>query len=346
MKKLFLKYGFFATLLLTYTSCIKDKPNKPVPVPVNISGEQKVYIVNEGNFMSANASVSLFDSGTGQVVEDYYATRNNHSLGDVAQSMIKVNNSYCIVVNNSGKIAVCNPVFNLKYNISGLLSPRYILPVSNQKAYVSDLYANAVHVVNLNTGVKTGSIGLPGWTEKMVVLYNKAYITNRHRKYLYVVNTINDVLTDSIYLGYNCGDIVLDKNDHIWTLGVNTSNPAVEVFLTRVNPLDTTDKKTIGYSNPHHAHSLCINATKDTLYYLNGGVRFQPIGSLLYPPVLVPEGTKNFYGLGVNPFKQELYVSDALDYVQKSNIYVFHSVTGSQIRMFKAGINAGSFYFE
>jgi len=332
--------------LVFLLSCVKDKPTRYMPANIQLSASQKVYIINEGNFMNANASVSLFDTGTGDVVEDYYSTINNHKLGDVAQSMTKINNNYFIVVNNSGKVAVCNPLFNLKFNITGLQSPRQVHQVNNQKAYVSDLYANAISIINVHTGQITGSITCGGWTEKMAQFYDKVYVTNKNKEHLYVIDAKTDVITDSIFLGYSCGDIVKDKNDQLWLLGTNNSNPAMEVYLTRIDPANWNDKHTVSYSNNYFASSLSINGGGDTLYFINGGIRYQPISSLLVPKVLVEPSLKNFYGMAVNPLKNEVYVSDALDYVQKSNIYVYHSVSGNLLRQFKAGINAGAIYFD
>lgn len=333
-------------LVVVFVSCVKDKPNKTVPTTVNLSTGKKVFIINEGNFMNANASVSLYDTGNETVVENYFYAQNNSALGDVAQSINKINNDYYIVVNNSGKIVVCNEYFVVRRNISGLTSPRYIIQVSNQKAYVSDLYANAISIIDLNNGTKTGSIPCGGWTEKMVMLYNKVYVTNMQRNYLYVINTTNNTLTDSIYLGYKTGEIVLDKNDQIWVMGNYTANPAIEVKLTRINPLDTTDRTTLAYSSPYPASALCINRTKDTLYYLNNGVNKQAISSVLLPTKIVNAGTKNFYGLGIHPTTGDIYVSDALDFIQKANIYIYNSHTGEQKKIFNAGINANGFYFD
>ena len=59
----------------------------------------------------------------------------------------------------------------------------------------------------------------------------------------------------------------------------------------------------------------------------------------------IEKGSKNFYGMGVDPNTGKIYASDALDYVQRSNIYVYDN-NGTQVTVFKAGINANGFYFE
>ena len=71
---------------------------------------------------------------------------------------------------------------------------------------------------------------------------------------------------------------------------------------------------------------LNINKTRDTLYYLNKGVYQFPItnATLLSSPLIV-QGTKLFYGLGIN----------SKDY---SN--------GTFIKSFNAGIISNGFVFE
>src|SRR5205807_1883891 len=109
--------------------------------------------------------------------------------------------------------------FKIKGTVTGLNSPRYILPITFQKAYVSDLYANSISVIDLNTFTKIGAIPCNGWTEHMALIYNKAFITNMKRNYTYVVNTVNDQIVDSINTGMNAGSILIDKNSKLWILG-------------------------------------------------------------------------------------------------------------------------------
>ncbi len=331
-------------VLLLACSCIKDKPEPQENPAITLSNAQKIYIINEGNFMSGNASVSLFDTGNNSLVENYFYAQNNQQLGDVAQSMKKINNEYYIVVNNSAKIVVCDLNFKYKRSISGFISPRYILPVSNQKAYVSDLYANAISIVNLNTGSKTGSIACNGWTEQMVMFYNKVFVSNVNSNYLYVINAINDQLEDSILIGSGCGSLVIDKNDQLWALtAASTSQPAK---LWKINPLNINNKTAFNFNTGDKPGSLCINGGKDTLYYLNNGICRLTINNAALQVPIIEKGNKNFYALAVNPRNGDVYVSDALDYIQKSNIYSYKSSSGEVRNQFKAGIIAGNFYFE
>lgn len=53
----------------------------------------------------------------------------------------------------------------------------------------------------------------------------------------------------------------------------------------------------------------------------------------------------NFYSMEWNAVLDELYVSDAMDYVQNSTIYRYNK-NGQSIHTFKAGINASGFWME
>lgn len=338
----------YIAFFFVVTSCVKDKPNENLQPEVNLSGANKIYITSEGNFGSNNASVSLYDEGNGTVISDIYKTQNNNTaIGDVCQSMIKINNSYYIVVNNSGKIVIVNASdFKFQTAITGLNSPRYILPVSPNKAYVSDLYANAISVIDLNSNAKTGSISCSGWTEQMVLLYNKAFVTNINTNYIYVINTINDQITDSILVGPNAGSLVIDKNSKLWVLSSGKSSTSIPAQLTRINPVSLQIETVLNFTAGQTPSNLCIDNTRSQLYYLNSNVYTMNVSDPSLPVSYFINGTGlTFYSLAINNNSNAIYVSDAIDYVQKSTVMVY-STSGQLKTTFKAGINASGFCFE
>lgn len=336
----------FISFLIVFTSCVKDKPQDNPNVDVQLSGAKKVYVINEGGFGYGNASVSLYDPGNGNIIEDLYKTQNSSDVGDVAQSLSYINNKFYLVVNNSGKVLVCDPDFKKITQINGIGSPRYILPVTNQKAYVSDYSSNAVSIINLNTNTKTGSILFGGWTEKMVLIYNKAFITNLRRDYVYRVNTITDTKMDSIAVGINAASIVLDKNDKVWVLSAGDKANSIAGKLSKINPVSNLVEFSVSFPGEASPGNLCLNKTKDTLYFLNDAIFRMAISETVLPAnPFIAKGNRNFYGLGVNPNDNNIYAADALDYSQRSNIYIYSPV-GNEKAVFKAGVNANGFYFE
>lgn len=339
------KFFVFLISVVLFDSCVKDKPKVNIQPEINVSSNNKIFVINEGPFQAGNGSISLYDGATGSVVEDYYKNQNDEELGNIVQSLSFINGKYYIVVNNSNKVVVCDNQFKKISQIGELSSPRRIISISNQKAYVSDLYANAIGIIDLNQNKKVGSISCFGKTEQMEMLYGKVYVTNTDKKYVYVINASSDLIEDSVFVGLNASSLTIDKNDKLWVLssGEGTGEAA---RLSKVNPANNKTEVFYEFNNSDSPYNLCLNKTKDTLYYLNNGVCRMPIEStaLMNTPI-IPKGTKNFYGLGINPNDYSIYVSDALDYMQKSNIYIY-DVNGNQKSFFKAGIISNGFYFE
>ncbi len=335
-------YLVFTICCLLLSSCVKDKPQEPTSSTINLSSNNKVFIINEGQFQnaSAGAGISLYDAVSGNVAEDYFKQQNpSVALGDICQNMIKHNSNYYLVVNNSQKIEVVNASdFKKKTTIAGLNSPRYLLPITYNKAYVSDLYAHSIQVLDLNSNTITGSISTYSNTEQMALIYNKAFVTSYSSNYCYVINTITDVITDSIIVNKGASSIALDKNSKVWVLSSSK--------LTRINPVTLQTELSLNFNTMDSPFSLCMNKTKDTLYYLNNGICQLPILNTVLPAtVLVNKDTKDYYGLGINPNDYNIYVSDAAGFSQKSTIEIY-TINGTFLKSFKAGYVANGFLFE
>ena len=348
MQQQHVKYCLVILVMSLLASCVRDKPQTPLKTSVTINTDHKVLITNEGNFGWGEGTISLYDPISKTVVENYYSQQNNSAaLGNICQSITKYNNSYYIVMNNSNKIVVVNTGNFIKTNvISGFNSPRYLLPISYHKAYVSDLYANSIQVVDLNTATITGSVACFNGTEEMALVYDKAFITNPNSGYCYVMNTSTDIIVDSLYIGEGVSSIVVDRYSKLWVLANGSSTGNQSGRLIRFNPITLNIEQQFMFTSHQSRNKLCINKTRDTLYYLNNGVYQQPIKSTSLPASpLIPQGNKRYYGLGLNPIDYSIYVADAIDFVQKSKIEIYNP-NGNFITGFNAGIISNGFMFE
>jgi len=339
------QYLFFICAAL-FCSCVKDKPKVAEIENTVVNATHRVFVLNEGNYSVGNAALTYYNPADNTVIEDYYRQQNNAPIGDVLQSMVKFENKFYLVVNNSNKIVVCDTALKKINQISGLTSPRYFLPLNSDKAYVSDLFANQIHIINLKTNTKTGSIACAGWTEQMQNHNGKVYVTNFNRDYLYVIDVLSDKLIDSVLVGTNASSIVKDKNNHLWVMCGADKSKSKLAQLTKVDATNNQILQQFIFTANDEPSQLCLNKTKDTLYFLNKGIYRMPIQQSALPAsVFIAQNNRNFYGLGINHNDYTIYVSDALDYIQKSNCYIYNN-KGEQLKLFKAGINAGAFYFE
>jgi YVTN family beta-propeller protein len=309
---------------------------------------RKVFITNEGKFLAGNSSVSLYDGSGGCLVENIYAFRNSSALGDVCQSLNKINGNYYIVVNNSQKIVVMDGNNYIKVaEISGFTSPRYITPVSSTKAYVSDLFGNKLAIVNLSSNTVAGTINLAGWTEEMYYSNGKLFVSNSGSNYLYVIDPNTNTVADSILVGTNSNSIREDKNGKLWVLcGGSSWGTLATGALTRVNPVNNSVELSIPFASAYDSPSkLNMNGSKDTLYYISNGIRRLAItDNTLASNTFIPAGNASLYGLGVDPVDGTIYVGDAKDYNQKGQM-IRYTRNGTLIDKLTVGIAPNGFYF-
>jgi YVTN family beta-propeller protein len=326
---------------------VSDKPDVNPDTTFSTEKGSGVYILNEGNYGWGNGSVDYFSFSTGKVVEDVFQISNNRPLGDVCQSMEVFNEKAYLVVNNSSKIEIVNP-YNFKSLgvITGLSSPRYFVGINSSKAYVSDFKSNSISVIDLNANSKVKSISCPGWTEEMIKVGNYVYVTNIYRNYIYIIDSETDVLDDSILLGESPNSLQVDKNGKLWVLCGGSSENHVSGKLNRINPI--TKAVELSLTFPGHTdvpRKLEINGAQDKLYYLYNGVnQFSIVDNSLPSSPFINQKSLLFYGLGVDPESGNIYVSDAIDYVQKGKVYCYKPDT-ALVNSFNSGLIPGEFYF-
>lgn len=320
----------------------------------NVPPGDGVFIVNEGNFMFGNASLSYYTPSTGAVENEVFIRANGINLGDVAQSMAIRDNRGFIVVNNSGIIFVIDiDTFQVVGEVSPLTSPRYIHFVNDTKAYVTDLYDPRITVFNPRTCEITGHIDVEGHnsTEQMVQ-WDRFVFTNC-RSYddkIVVIDTVADKVVDEIEVGIQPISLVLDKNDKIWTItdgGYEGSPYGYEVpALFRIDAAGRTVEKRFDFEPGDWPSGLCLNGTGDTLYLINNSVWRMSVEEEFFPasPLIENRG-ELWYGLDVNPFNSDIYVADAIDYQQSGFVYRYSS-GGELLDGFRVGITPGGFCFR
>lgn len=319
----------------------KDKPNllqKPIATP------EFAVICNEGNFQNGNASVTFYDFANDILTDDVFKKVNNRNLGDVLQSSSLFEDEVFFVVNNSQKIEVVGRKDMLvRRTITGFKSPRNILILSSDLAYVSEYYDNSVKVINPQTGQMYATITCPGWHDQMIIVGSKLYVSTVNRNQIYIINILTNTVEDSIMVANGGADMVLDVQNRIWLLcSESAGTRAAKLF--QINT--TTDSVLKTFTLPDiNALRLTINGNRDRLYWINNHIYSMGINDASLPSSpFITSINNNFYALGYIPHRNEIWAADAIDYVQKSTVFRYNS-QGVNIGLFKSGTNTGNFLF-
>lgn len=342
MKHLNTLWLWAALTLVVVSSC--KKKTEPPPEEVLYERGEGVFVGNEGLFQQGTASIFYYKFGDQTVHADVFSQANGIALGDICQSMRIIDSELYIVVNNSGKIEVVDPGnFEIVRTIQGFTSPRHIAKVGNNKAYVTNLFGNSIDVVNLDQGTITGSITLSGWSEELALAAGKVFVTNYNREYVYVIDPTSDAIEDSISVGVAGTGIQQDANGKLWVLcGGDTSTPA---SLHRIDPATLAVEQDFQFQDGGYLGKLRFNNSGTTMYILLGGIRKMNITAPSAPAnAYIGQNGRSFYGLGVEPTTEDIYVADARDYTS-NGVVLRYSSTGTLIDTFNVGVSPSSFLF-
>ena len=318
------KYLFFALFVAAALfACDKKDDVQPYVPPIN--PVQGMFVLNEGTFMYANSSLSYFDMGTNTVENDLFYRVNGIPLGDVAQSLTKIGNDMYIVVNNSNYIyKVDAETIEYKDKIEGFASPRYMLQIDDDKAYVSDLESPGLYVLNLNTlendFIETGSA-----TEAMVRIGNEVFVSNWSNYYvagssnntIQVIDCVNDTCVASIEVAPEPNALVVDKNNHIWVSCSGGYEAPCAPAIICIDPATRTVIHRFDLPEGSYPDGMSIDGAGENVYFLNGGYNSLSVykmnidnPQLADTPFVASEG-RWFYNLIINPENGDVYITEA-----------------------------------
>jgi hypothetical protein len=119
----------------------------------------------------------------------------------------------------------------------------------------------------------------------------------------------------------------------------------------RINLNSFKVEDSIVFPLENNPSELVINASGDTLYFLDSDIYKQGVLSQEMPVAFIKSNSEHsgygrgFYSLTIDPLRFELYVADAIDNAQPGYVYRF-SQAGTAIDTFKVGINPVGFCFK
>ncbi len=341
------------SLLIGLSACEKDTiEDDPGDF---VSG---IFVVNEGQFMHGNASLSFTDEQLAVVQNDIYKTVNNADLGDQAQSIGFTDENAYIVVTGSNKIEVTDAgtMEKIVTIASGLTNPRYFETISTSTALVTCWGDPSVStddylaIVNLNTNEVSGQIPVELGPEKMVK--NDDYLFIAHQGAWGTNNKVSvyDMILNKIINVLNVGDrpnSMVIKDNYLWVLcggepswtGNETAGQLYKIDINNNFNIDAI----FNFETTEHPAFLSLD--RDNLYYyLDSKVYQMPVTVTDLPATEFLSYNGAAYNM--EAYNGKLYITDALDYQQEGTITGFDLASGQQIGTKTLGLIPGDIAFH
>lgn len=337
-------------------SCRKEA----TPVPAEVVGLQPdptsvlngMYVVNEGNMNMNKASLDYLDIVKGTYTRNLYNQVNpeiTKGLGDVANDIGIYGNKLYVVVNLSNKVEVLNVKTGKRITQIDITNGRYIA-FNNGKAYVSAYLgrvgdptaANGIvaEIDTLNLSIsRTVDVGRQ--PEEMAIVNNKLYVANsggysppNYESTISVVDLDDFKEVKRIQVAINLHRLKADRYGDLYV----TSRGDYYTIPSQLFVIDTKTeqiKKTFNLA----ASNLAIDEDKAYIYatewnYSQGKntINYHIIDvktETLLPTQFITDGTEKDievpYGITINPYNKEIYVTDAKDYVSPGKLHCYTS---------------------
>lgn len=363
-------YRFLLCSLLLFMACRKDIVLPQVD-SVDISGYsrphditptmQGLYVLNEGNMNMNKASLDYLDLTTGRYSRRLFEAYNpevTKGLGDVGNDIHIYGSKMYIVVNNSNKVEVVDAATVTRIKQLNIRQCRYAVFYKGN-AYITsnDGYVSVIDTASLTetARIKTGRN-----PEQMAISGNKLYVANsggysppNYERTVSVINLDTQQELKRIDVAINLDRLALDpygdlyvtsRGDYytvpsrLYVIDTHTDTVKKQFDIAASNIFIHKDRAyiySVAWSYITHSNTISyalINVKTDTLLstqFITDGTDKQ---------IVIP------YGILVDPDTEDVYVSDALDYVSPGILYCFDK-TGKKKWSVETGDIPGHFVF-
>jgi DNA-binding beta-propeller fold protein YncE len=318
----------------------------------------QVVVGNEGNFGAGNATLTNFMVESGSATDGVFLSANGIGVGDVLQSLSWYDGQIYAVVNNSQKIVILNDqTFEQEGQITlpEGASPREMIKVSESKAYVTDLYASLVYVVDLQTRTLTETTIPAGLNaDRMIHYQDHAYIANYGfgaDSTIFKVDISTDAVVDTFTVSRGPAGMQIDAQGTLWVVCAGYPGDFDENFNLipgtskpgGIHGINLSTGQETSFAEISSAGTdLALAASENKLYLNAGGLRSFDIETGAFSPDTLVKGS--FYALGYEEENEAFYLADAKDFSSRGDVIIYRGSV-AQADTFQAGIIPGSFLF-
>ncbi|MEQ9167515.1 MAG: hypothetical protein RLO12_14755 [Fulvivirga sp.] len=342
-------FKLFVLSIFLITSCSDDDSGP--------SFQSNVLVINEGNFLSAEGSITGFNSSTGEVEADLYHSTNGFAIAATIQQVETFGNEFFITCNNPDKLEVINSTSLMN---SGTISEGFASPyafaakgdkgfVTNWGTYNSDTYGYDdpfLAVVDLTDLTISYTIPWDFQPQDVLVIGGNLYVSNVNSNSITVLDiaTLEEVVSIETPTGPD--KMELDAAGDIWVICTSGNLAKIDAATNEV--VKTIENvPTSGFNE-----KMVLNAEKNKIYFLSTTYDadwvatsnvFEISTTASSAPSTPIVSSASFYGIGIDG--EVLYVGDHNNYQGNGTVFRY-DLQGEEIDNFESGINPNGFIFR
>jgi len=340
-------------LILAFTfvfniSCSSDDIETLVPKGAYENG---IFITNEGNFGTPNASVTFVSKDLTIIEQNVFSTNNNNAiLGDVLQTIAYNGDNAYLVLNNSNKIQIVNRyTFKKTGEITSQISqPRYIAFANNNIYVTNDQYSGgkfvSIYKASDLSFVKKIDFASTSTVERIVEASGTIFVQNANYgsgNTLTRINPSTNEIASVVTLPNGNINKTISNNGSIYVIATGTANSYIYQISGAGNIVKTTTLTGIANANNLEIDRGKYYFSSDNKVYAMDMNATTPPASPLF--TVTSNSFSTLYGFSVIDGK--IFTSDANGFTQDSKITVY-STAGAIIKNFTAGRSSNGFYLN
>lgn len=297
-----------------------------------------VLILNEGNFMRGNASLSSYHPEQEELIKQVYQNANaDIPLGDVAQELRPMGDYFYISLNTTGVILKLEKQSLEEEARSRAIGTPLYMAQRGDSLLVTDLYKSQLRVLSRSTLEVRGKIKLPfsgrhlaWWQGRLALSSDRGLI---------LLNSSTTAFDTLLPTPAPLGEIEPGLQGALWALGQYAGPDS----LLRWQAPDT---KPESYALPGGGDARFLEQLRDTLYGMSGKTvwRFPLSASVAAPQPWINTPVQTPYALGIDPYRGDCYVADALNFDQEARVLRYGRGKALQ-DSFRAGPISNQFHF-
>lgn len=342
MKRIFNVAALVFTVIFAL-SCRKDDPREE-PVP-SLEG---VLVLNNGNWGSNDASLSLYDPVSGTVSGGMFLKANGQMLGDLGQDILRCGDELYIAVNGSRVIFITDLELNMKTAVEASaggskLSPRCLVGaggkvyVTYYEGYLGEIDTQTYSVRTTPVGPNPDGLAYAGG--RLFVANSGGYLPEFNNT-VSVVDAAAFKETSTIEINCNPAAVVANGDGslvYVMSFGnftdIQPKLQVIDVSSYKLTDLDYPDVK--GIAMGRDDTMLVVTGGYDENWNIAGTVWKHDAGTNARLGKFTQEAINPYYSISADPATGSVFVGTS-DYMTNGDV-CFFDASGTLVAKFDTG---------